>query len=100
MDLQFPDGDIVLVIAERRYVVHKAVLGAHCNVFADMFTIPANPDQEIPVVQIHDEEVPFTLFLHALYGHKYLHHVFQSFSTINLQCLVSSRACQNLRGIM
>ncbi|RDB30255.1 hypothetical protein Hypma_007301 [Hypsizygus marmoreus] len=80
-ELDFPNGDIILAIPTRRYRVYKKTLIAASDVFANLFAValPASPDakqpkiekaaEAVPVIDMQDEEKPFTLFLHALYDH-------------------------------
>jgi len=80
-DLDFGDGDVILALAEHKYHIHKSVLSAQSEVFADMFSMPSvNTSSEsekkiasAPVVPVYDEHEPFKLFLHVLYNHEYAH---------------------------
>ncbi|KAG5638240.1 hypothetical protein H0H81_001114 [Sphagnurus paluster] len=68
----FVDGDIDLLIAGHKYRVHKAILSENSEVFADLFALAdphTNSPEEIATVELHDDEEPFKILLHSLYGH-------------------------------
>lgn len=81
-DLWFEDGSVVLYAYSsggellHGFRVHRTMLAAHSEVFADLFTM-SNPAGEeecegCPVVQMQDTSEDLTHFLKAVYDFRYV----------------------------
>ncbi|KAG5638241.1 hypothetical protein H0H81_001115 [Sphagnurus paluster] len=85
---EFVDGDIDLLIAGHKHRIHKAILSENSEVFADLFALAdpsADAPEEIAVIELHDDEEPFKILLHILYGHELAPYIpFLSRNTISL----------------
>ena len=78
-ELWFEDGNVVVVVEDRCYRLHKSILARHSVVFRDMFdlkpldaaAIAAGEDRELEdcarVSLLHDSAEDFTYFLKAIY---------------------------------
>lgn len=70
-DLWFSDGSIVLSVENTMFRVHKTILCTHSMVFADVFSLPQPPGEDLigdcPVVRLPDKARDFEHFLKALY---------------------------------
>lgn len=69
--LDFPDGDVFLSFgnSQLRHRVHKATLKNSIPFFTDLFDV-ASPNQDgddIPTVQLPDNEDAFVLLLRSIY---------------------------------
>ncbi|KAF7320664.1 BTB domain-containing protein [Mycena chlorophos] len=75
--LWFSDGNIVLVARGVGFKVHQGQLARHSEVFADVFSIPQPPEQDLVEgcawVELYDSPDDVLYFLSALYDGLYFH---------------------------
>ncbi|KDQ58283.1 hypothetical protein JAAARDRAFT_262371 [Jaapia argillacea MUCL 33604] len=73
----FPDGNVVLAAENadhklRHFRVHRSILALHSPVFADIFTMPVQPEAEqydgVPLVRLSDQSEDVSEFLKSFYG--------------------------------
>ena len=68
----FDDGSVVLSVEKTLFRVHRTTLCTHSEIFADMFSLPQPPGQdmieECPVVRLSDRACDFEHLLKALYN--------------------------------
>ena len=83
--LYIPDGNIVIIAQDAakktdrvHFRVHQSSLSKHSQVFKDMFTLPASPEnaQElydgVPFVEVNDDPDDIAKFLTILYEPLYV----------------------------
>ncbi len=69
-DFWFPDGNIILLVEDIAFKVHRGQLVRHSDVFRDMFSLPPPASETIdgiPWVQLHDDPSDMLHLLRALY---------------------------------
>jgi hypothetical protein len=69
LSLDFEDGNVALIFANspQRHRVHKSILTANIPFFADLFELATPPEEDIPTVELPDDEEAFVLVLRSLY---------------------------------
>ena len=71
-DCWFPDGNVVLLVRDVAFKVHRGQLARHSDVFRDMFALPSPPRcvesiDGCPWVELHDDPADVLHLLRALY---------------------------------
>jgi len=71
-DFWFLDGNIVLLVQDTAFRVHRGVLSHHSEVFRDLFAVPQPLNQEriddCAVVRLHDDPKEVRYLLRVFYG--------------------------------
>lgn len=78
IELYFPDGDLILAARDTSkavtlFRVHRFMLSRNSSVFADMFSLPANPQVNemcdgVPVVEMADDVDDLEKLIGVLYS--------------------------------
>ncbi|KDQ51553.1 hypothetical protein JAAARDRAFT_184927 [Jaapia argillacea MUCL 33604] len=95
-NIWFPDGNVVLIVDQFAFRVHRGQLERHSEVFRDMFSIPQPSNEDLfegcICIKLYDSSADLLFLLTALYDGLYFHKPrARDFSAISAVLRLSSK---------